>query len=294
MEQVIPSSSAEGAALLRAVESMKPENERVCYDPYAKDFLGSKKAFWLSQNDLLRRFILDNERKTPGAFGCVVGRTRYIDDYLKACINAGIEQLVILGAGYDSRAYRFRELKGRVRVFELDKQATQKVKKEKVAGIFGSLPDNIVYVSIDFEKDGLDKKLFESGYDRGLKTLFIWEGVTMYLTAEAVSDTLAFMATNSGEGSFIIFNYIRGSIQNGTSEFEYVKLRKAHEAEESFRFAIEDEAIEVFLSGRGLAGVKSVTGEFFKRTYFDGVNRNRKVCSLCGFATATVHQLTIR
>ncbi|MFC2070094.1 SAM-dependent methyltransferase [Chloroflexota bacterium] len=289
MKQGIPSSSAEGAAFFRAAESMRPEHERVCYDPFAKDFLGSKKTYLLSNSHLLKRIIRDTERNTPGTFGCVAGRTRYIDDYLKACIDAGIKQLVILGAGYDSRAYRFRELKGKAKIFELDHQTTQSVKIERVTNIFGSVPDNVIYVPIDFENDKLDKRLFKNGYDRNLKTLFIWEGVTMYITAEAVNETLAFIATNSGKGSSIIFNYISKSFLDRTYELEYAnKLLRYLEGEEPFRYAIDDRGIEVFLSERGFNQVNNVTGEFFKRVYFKGINENRKVCCLCGFATATV------
>jgi methyltransferase (TIGR00027 family) len=129
--------------------------------------------------------------------------------------------LVILGAGYDTRAYRFDKLKEEVKVFEVDHPATQKVKIEKVSKALGSLPGHVVYVSVDFEKERLDKKLSESGYNKSLKTLFIWEGVTMYLTAEAVDETLAFVAGNSGKGSSIIFNYIFRSVLDGTCELEY-------------------------------------------------------------------------
>jgi methyltransferase (TIGR00027 family) len=287
----LPSSSAEGAAFLRAAESMKPEHRRVCYDPLAGNFLGSKKNHFLSDTRLLKKFILDKERKTPGAFGCVAGRTRYIDDYLRDCIESGIEQLVILGAGYDSRPYRFHGLTGGVKVFELDRQATQKVKIERVVKLLGSLPDNVVYVIVDLEKEKPGEKLLENGYDRNLKTLFIWEGVTMYISAEAVDDTLAFAAANSGKGSSIIFNYISKSFLDGTYESEYAgRLRKDLEGGEPFRFSIDAGSIGAFLAERGFDLVKNVDGDFFKRAYFTGKNRSRKVCRLCGFATAKVRQ----
>ena len=196
---------------------------RVCYDPLAQHFLGAKYRVFARSRLLIRLALWNAERRSPGVFGCLAGRTRYIDDCLKACIDDGIKQLVILGAGYDTRAYRFGELKEKVKVFEVDHPATQKVKIEKVSRMLGSLPGHVVYVPIDFEKERLDKKLFESGYDKSLKTLFIWEGVTMYITAEAVDETLAFVAGNSGKGSSIIFNYIFRSVLDGTCELEYAK-----------------------------------------------------------------------
>lgn len=231
------------------------------------------------------------ERKLPGLFGCTVCRTRYIDEYLKACRDGGMEQLVILGAGYDSRAYRFDKLKKGIKVFEVDHPLTQRLKIDKVKKILGRLPDHVVYVSIDFDKEQLDKRLFESGYDKTLKTLFIWENVTMYITAEAVDNTLAFVAKNSGEGSSILFNYMFRSVVEGTCELDYAKkIRKLHEGLGSLKFGIEEGTIEPFLSVRGFHQVKNVTGQFFKDTYLKGINRNRKVCCLCGFATATVEK----
>ena len=290
MKQEKASSTADGVAALRAVESLKPEDERVCYDPLAQHFVGAKYRVFARSRLLTRLALWNAERKSPGAFGCLVGRTRYIDDCLKACITDGIKQLVILGAGYDSRAYRFGELKEKVKVFEVDHPATQKVKIEKVSRILGSLPSHVVYVPVDFEKERLDKRLFESGYDKSLKTLFIWEGVTMYITAEAVDETLAFVAGNSGKGSSIIFNYIFRSVLDGTCELEYAqKVRRAHErGSEPFKFGIEKGKIDGFLSSRGFYQVKNVTGEYFKDAYFKGVNQNRLVCCCCGFVHTTV------
>src|SRR5512136_3110920 len=109
MEDGKASFTAESAAAIRAVESAKPEGARLCYDPYARHFIGGGRdasglEFW---RELLSAVDLD----FPGVQAEVVLRTRYIDDYLNECIEDGITQLVILGAGYDSRAYRIDGLK---------------------------------------------------------------------------------------------------------------------------------------------------------------------------------------
>ncbi len=290
MKEEKPSSSAESVAAARAAESSKSENERICYDPFAKDFLGPRYSRILKSRLVTKIALWYYDRKVPGAIGCIVSRTRYIDDYLETCIKDGIEQLVILGAGYDSRAYRFNQLKGKVMIFEVDLPTTLNVKKEKVKYIFNSLPDNVTYISIDFDKEKLDKKLFQNHYDKNLKTLFIWEDVTMYITADAVDETLAFVAENSGTGSSIIFNYIFQSVVDGTSEVEYAdKIRKSYEQRgEPLSFGIKEGIIEEFLSKRGFHQVKNVTGDFFKNTYFKEKNQSRKVCCLCGFVHAKV------
>ena len=106
-----PSRTAERNAFARALESRRPEDIRVCYDPIAKYFLGPRFTFILNHLLLLRVLWWMANRVRPGLGAYVIARSRYMDDYLQTCINNGLEQLVILGAGYDSRAYRFDELK---------------------------------------------------------------------------------------------------------------------------------------------------------------------------------------
>ena len=284
MKEGKPSFTAEGTVALRAAEWLAPEDKRMCHDPLAKDFVPTKFKI-IGKSRLLTKVVLwCIERLVPGMLGYIVGRTKYIDDYLETRIDDGIEQLVILGAGYDSRAYRFEGLKGKVKVFEVDFPATQKVKIEKVKKIFGSPPDNVVYVSVDFDEKKLGEGLFESGFDNNLKTLFIWEGVTPYITAEAMDETLAFVAKNSGEGSSIIFDYVFRSALDGTYQREQVhRIWKAWErfaqpiTSERASFGIEEGTIEEFLSQRGFYQVVNVTGEHFESAYFRGPNENLKV-----------------
>lgn len=160
MKEGKASYTAEIVAVCRAAESLKPENERVCYDPLAQHFLGTAYRA-LGRSRFLTKIALGySERRGSGGIGCIVGRTRYIDEYLKECIDNGIKQLVNLGAGYDTRAYTFDELKRKVKVFEVDYPATQRVKMEKVKKVLGSLPDHVIYVPIDFDKEKLDKRLY--------------------------------------------------------------------------------------------------------------------------------------
>lgn len=275
---------AEVSAAYRAAESDRPENERVCYDPIAQYFLGFPFTVVGRSPPPIKKALTKiafrrAERLTPGNPGYIVARTRYIDDYLRTCIREGIEQLVILGAGYDSRAYRFEELKGKVKVFEVDHPATQKVKMRKVEKAFGSLPDHVVYVGIDFDKQKLDERMFQSGYDQNLKTLFIWEGVTMLITAEGVDATLGFVARSSGEGSSIIFDYILKSVVDGTCEFEEgEKWRRTCESiGEPYTFGIEEGAIGEFLSERGFHLAKDIGTDFLKSAYIDAIDSSRKV-----------------
>jgi methyltransferase (TIGR00027 family) len=228
------------------------------------------------------------ERVAPGGMSTIPVRTRCIDDYLTTCIEQGIRQVVILGAGYDTRAYRFAALKGGVKVFEVDHPATQNVKREKIKKILGYLPDYVVYVPIDFEKEKVDERLFESGYDRSLKTLFIWEGVTMYVTGEAVDETLAFVVHNSGEGSSIIFDYVLGSALDGRLREAEGWKRYLEKRGDPPIFGIEDGTIEEFLGSRGFHQVKDITAKALDDTYFADKDCSRKATPFTPIVHAAV------
>lgn len=200
MKKTQASGTAIGAAAVRAIESEKPAIERICYDPYARRFIDT----WV--HHLIKLFAWYGEWHTKGGLTCIVCRCRYIDDYLQECLESGITQLVILGAGLDTRAYRNEQHQRVARVFEVDHPATQASKIVRVKKVFGKVPSYVSYVSVDFVDETLDK-LLTSGFDPALKTLFIWGGVTPYLNMESVDNTLAWVCANSALGSAIIFDY---------------------------------------------------------------------------------------
>jgi methyltransferase (TIGR00027 family) len=300
MEEGKPSFTAEVGAVIRTAETEKPESERLCYDPFAKCFLSTTNRVIGMIPPLRNLALWYLEQKHPFILDCIPARTRYIDEYLTECIDAGLEQLIILGVGYDSRAYRVKRLKGKVTVFEVDHPATQKRKIELIKKMIDPLPSNVVYVSIDFNKETLPQRMSESGYDKNKKSLFIWEGVTPLLTAEAVDETLKFVATTSGPGSSIIFNYILKSVVDGTCQIEGAnKIRIAFSRGgildfhsnrgDRLMFGIEDGTIEAFLSERGFQQIKDISGDYYESQYFTGPNRNRKGCCLCRIVSATVN-----
>jgi len=299
MEEGKPSFTAEIDAVIRAIETRKPESERLCYDPVARGFVGKTTRIlrWIPPLGRLALWYL--EQKHPFILDCIPARTRYIDEYLNERINDGIQQLIILGAGYDSRAYRIEGLKGNVTVFEVDHPGTQKRKIELVKKMMDLLPSNVVYVPVDFNKEKLSQRMLQSGYDKNKKSLFIWEGVTPYLTAEAVDETLQFVAKNSGPSSSIIFNYILKSVVDGTCQLEGAEeIRKAFSrggtldfrssGGDRLMFGLEEGTIEAFLSKRGFGQIKDISGDYYEAAYFKGPNRNRKGCCLCRVVYATV------
>lgn len=283
MKRTQASTTAQGIAFVRALESSKPAEERVCYDPLARRLVSP--AFYLL-GKLTAGYA---ERKGPGVIGYLVARCRYMDDYLLECLAAGIEQLVILGAGLDSRAYRFEQLKGHVRVFEVDQPATQQAKVEKVKRIFGQLLEHVTYVPIDLNAGSLHK-LFDFGYRREARTLFIWEGVVHYLTPQAVDQALRFVRANSGPGSSIVFDYLYPSALTADRKRDEIARmqRTSRYTGEALTFGIEEGKVEEFLQARGYVQVKNVTSGDLKRAYFTGVNQTRAVAPIYAIVHGTV------
>ncbi|MBB5063228.1 SAM-dependent methyltransferase [Granulicella mallensis] len=134
-------------------------------------------------------------------------RTRFIDIALKRAVEDGATQIVILGAGFDSRAYRFRELLKYAHVIEVDAKPTQEYKKQRIQKTLGEGLPNLTYVSIDFARDDVRKALQAGGFREGAKTFYIWEGVSMYLPEKSVCEMLQLVASHSAPGSSIVLDY---------------------------------------------------------------------------------------
>ena len=278
-----------GIAAMRAIESEKPAGERICYDPYARRFLPG----WFYT--MLRLFIRSGyaEWRGRGVIGFLAARERCIDDYLESRLKEGFDQLVILGAGFDARAYRYAGLpQGGIHIFEVDHPATQKDKIEKVRFILGRLPKHVSYVAVDFNISSLAERLAAHGYNPQAKTVFLWQGVTYYLEPSAIDSTLAFIAQHSAPGSSVIFDYIDEALLTGpTNHTEVHNMRRYRGMTgEALRFGIPVADIEKYLSQRGFDQVCNVRSEELKARYFLGKNEARNVMAGYAIVSAVVKQ----
>jgi len=190
----------------------------------------------------------------------VNARTKHMDARLRQAVADGAVQVVNLGAGYDSRAYRFRDAMPNVQFFEIDLPAMIREKKRRLKEIFGKVPEYVAYVPIDFNTQNIPDALKKAGYDRDKKTFFIWEGVTMYISAEAVEDTLAFIAA-SAPGSSVIFDYMPlGAVQGDFKKYPDARGLSFWVAYrgEPFIFGIPEGKSAVFVEQRGLSVVSDL------------------------------------
>lgn len=211
------SGTAEGVAYMRFYESSRPLALRICND----DLVYPLMAWWVKAAALVCRpiptAIMDRafEQKGRGVSGFMAVRTRLFDDYVSQQIADGCHQYVILGAGLDSRAYRFADRLAGIRIFEVDHPSSQAVKKQRLTKHFGQLPAHVNYVPVDFTRDDLLTCLKNAGYDPGLSTVFTLEGVVMYLDEVSVRETLKFICEQSGPGSSVMLDYVYAAALDG-------------------------------------------------------------------------------
>lgn len=281
MKQRQASITAQGIALVRALEAQKPADQRICFDPVARCFVP---ALLLFVGPFLSRFAA---RRTKGVGEYLVARTRYFDDFIVFTLSQGIQQLVVLGAGYDSRPYRLPALKSLTHIFEVDHPATQQVKRARLQRCGVTVPKQISYVPIDFQSEGFDK-LFASGYQSDVPTLFVWEGVTYYLTAEAVDQTLTFVRDHAAPSSVLLFDYVYAEAL--TPKPEDALTQRLRRMGEPLIFGIPQGEIEPFLKERGLLLRTLVTHVELEQLYFQGKTNNRQVASMYAIASAATKE----
>jgi methyltransferase (TIGR00027 family) len=277
-----PSGTAAGVAMLRSIEA-----ERICYDPYASAMANKGIGSYLSKL-IIQSGLYD--RMSPGAMSFVIGRERYIDDYLVAGLCDGLDQVILLGAGFDTRAYRIPGIE-KTRVFEIDQPATQELKLERLKKIIDPLPGHVTFVPVDFNTQTLGERLLANGYNERGKTLFIWQGVTYFLAAQGVDGTLAFIANQSGPGSSVIFDYFYNEALRDTMRMDLKVMRRAARLTgEEYLFGIDEGRVEEFLAKRGFFDVCNVTFADLKPVYFTGANAERKMPKGLAIVSAKVER----
>lgn len=247
------SRTAEYMALFRALETARPVAQRLFADPLAAAFLGDRRlraavaAARLPGVGALVPALID--RRWPGPRASAVARTRLIDDALRAALARGLDQLVVLGAGYDTRAYRI----GGTPAFEVDHPDTQAVKRAVVERVLGEVPAHVRLVPVDFDRDALADAMAAAGLEPGLRTFTIWEGVIAYLEPAAVDATLRWAAAVAGAGSELVFTYVDQRLLDGSRDFPHAGpwVASVREAGEPFVFGLEPATLAAFLAERG-------------------------------------------
>lgn len=286
-----PSKMAEGIALHRCAETMLPEDIRIFSDPYAIHFLDPAMLAWARNYPEEAQALADElERKTPGWSNAIRGRIRYFDDVVKDAAANGFSQLVILGAGYDTRAYRINTLKGYVRTFEIDRPETMERKLEILKKIFGEVPDHVAFIPLDMANADCWQDLARAGWSTEAKTLFLLEGLVMYLPRPAVEHLLAGIAGHAGAGSAVLFDFMPESLANGSSEEGGGQIIREWTAKigEPILSGFSQEEIVPFLERLGFFDVQIIPSRAFAELYYTGKRADRKVSGLMTLAYGSI------
>lgn len=205
----------------------------------------------------------------PGIYEYVLARTKLMDRVFTDALDGRFGQIVLLGAGFDTRALRFQGRNRGTKVFELDVPGTQRPKVDIFSRKGLKLPNELVLVPIDFDRESLPDALFAAGYQAGQQTLFLAEGLIMYLSPEAVDGTFEFVHGTTSPGSLVAFDYVRASVLRGENKYygEREIFETVSSAGEGWTFGIEDGAIEDFLDQRGFELVSFQTPADLEREY---------------------------
>ena len=266
MEAGRPSRTALGAASHRAAHQVL-EGGRIFTDPLALRILGE------DADSAIRNAEEDPARRRMRLFIAV--RTRFAEDALAAAIECGVQQLVVLGAGLDTYAYR-GTLRERLRIFEVDHPATQAWKQQRLADAAIPVPDNLTFAPVDFERQDLASGLRAAGFDSARQTFFMWLGVVPYLTAEATWSTLGFIGSLPG-GGHVVFDYSDPPASFSAEERIVHERRAAHVAEfgEAWVNYFEADELRSKLADLGFPEVEDlgpaeIRSRYFPQTAEDG------------------------
>ncbi len=272
--------TAQGVAKQRYIESLAKPSKRIVFDPYAERFvigarvmklLGHKFSVWISK------------KIAPGFHEHIISRTRFLDDLVKKSIKKEIEQYVILGAGYDSRAHRLN-LPSTLKIFEVDQPEVQKIKRSKLPFNTNN-SKNVTYVRVDFNRQALGEELLRAGFDKDTPTIFTLEGVSQYITKEALASTLTELSELTKNTNAIFFmSYVDKKLQTNPSacfgegyhnpdkKAKIIQDLSAKVGEPWISFYSSQEIVDI-LSQHGFKVTENKTLAHLNTLYFTPVNR---------------------
>ena len=215
--------------------------------------------------NLLLRFLAPH-----GVYEYVIARTKYFDAVFEKALADGFDQILLFGAGYDTRALRFQEKAQHTRIFELDELHTQQAKIKQLRKRNLSIPSNLVFIPIDFEKESLSQKLDMARFQKGQRNLFILEGLLMYLEPDAVQETFQIIREYGSTGNRVVFDYIQASVLRHANTLygEAELVKSVRKAGEPWRFGIEPGEIESFAGAQGFEINDHKSAQALEEIYF--------------------------
>jgi len=267
--------------VLAAVEQNEPPERRLLDDDLADLFLPAPLRWLVAATRLtpIRRLMIRGSEFTgPGLWANMACRKRFIADKLNEALD-GIDAVVVLGAGLDTRAYLLtRQI--RIPVFEVDLPVNIARKAKTVRRVLGGPPLSVRLVALNFERDDLLTALAEHGYRTNYRVFFICEGVTQYLTESGVRRTLEGLRA-AAPGSRLVFTYVRRDFIDGTNRYGtrtlYRNVRQRHQL---WHFGLQPDEVEGFIADYGWRLVEQAGPDELVERYVEPTGRTLEASQL--------------
>lgn len=256
-----------------AIEQYFPREQRVVQDDCAFSILPlALRAFVLLTRPRFMRDLLirRSEKDVPGMWSGMLCRKRYIEDSLAAFAQR-LDAVVNLGAGLDTVAYRVPALSG-VPVWEVDQPDNTRQKEHRLRAVFGAVPERVHLAAVDFDRQDIGAALTSSGYDLAMRTSFILEGVTQYLTGDGLKSIFDFLS-RAARGSLLAFTYVRKDFIDGREPYGWEKAYEKYVAGGIWLMGLEPERVDEFLGKYAWRLVEDVSYDLLAEKYVKPTGR---------------------
>ena len=285
------SNTAYGVAKARCVEMFYPLEQRLFEDPYSIKFLPTSTRMltrmmrWSWVRDF---FLWLSELMVPGLTGGMLCRTRYIDDILQQCLDDGIKIIINLGAGLDTRGFRLPAL-ANTTYYEVDQAEIIEFKRTKIEEWYGSVPDHLHLVAVNFQNQLVEGRLCAEGLQREERALFILEGLIQYITPEAFHDLLKFLS-QAADNSRVVFTYPMQDFINGSKDYGKINrlIKFAKRSGLAQNNGLLPATLPEVLGPYSLEMIEDVGAEDYQHTFLKKLNRKINVWAIERVAFARV------
>ena len=266
-----------GPTIPVAIEQHYPEHTRIISDHLASSMLplGVSAFVWMMRITPLRNwFVKAIEKKLPGLCAGLLCRKRYIDEKLGA-LDPEFEALINMGTGFDTCVYRMGSSRN-IPTWEIDFAQNIIQKKNRLTKVLGHIPDHIQLIATDFERDELSPVLSTHGYSADLRTFFIWEAVSQFLTPKGMRTTLGFLS-KAPAGSRLVFTYIRKDFLSGDNMYGQEKTYRLAVEKGYWTFGLHPDEVSDFLVPYGWKIVEHLGYDELAETYLEPTGRKLSV-----------------
>ncbi len=222
----------------------------ILYDPFAMQILRE------DEKDVLQ-FANQHPLASIGRL-ITTARSRIAEDALSRAVERGVRQIVILGAGLDTFAFRNPHVARRILIYEVDHPATQGGKRQRLAEAQIALPPWLILVPVDFERDDVGEKLVAAGFQENLPAFFTWLGVVPYLTKDAIGRTLGYIS--SIPNSEVVFDYMEPpeAFSEGLRQLEQARAERLEKIGERSNSRFDRDAVAALLRSHGFSAIEDI------------------------------------